>query len=130
MPKTITVLDQSAERVAQSLELHVSSGSLTLRELIRIRVQNEVEDFNRKNSDIFTGLVQPTDTEVMLNGYRFRSRRTLDWQAQYESAIKAFEGNGFFVILDDQQIENLDEELFLSEKSTVRFLRLVPLIGG
>src|SRR5262245_22016417 len=100
--------------------------TLTLRELIRVFVQHEVERFNETGCEVFGGLVQPEQSERILNGVR--ERRTLDWEKQYAKAITAFKANGFLVLQDDRQIEDLDETLHLTEQSKLTFLRLVPLM--
>ena len=56
--------------------------------------------------------------------------RDIDPQAQYEKAIQAFEGNGFVVLVDDRQIDDLDETIELRPDTAVTFVRLVPLVGG
>jgi hypothetical protein len=45
-------------------------------------------------------------------------------------ALQSFDTNGFFVIVDGQQVCDLDTMLRLGPKSEVKFLRLVPLVGG
>jgi hypothetical protein len=55
---------------------------------------------------------------------------TVDWQEQAEAALAAFRRNGYFVVVGDRQIEDLDEELTLAEADVVTFIRLVPLAGG
>lgn len=127
----VTILDETpAGESFSARQLEIVGGSISLRELIRRRVQDEVEEFNRKQSDVFYGLIQPTETERVLNGYRLKARRQLSWENQYEKAVNAFETNGFFVIVDGHQVEELDEVIPLRETSEVHFLKLVPLIGG
>ena len=70
------------------------------------------------------------DAEEDLNGYRLGEPRTLDWEEQARVAEAAFARNGFFVIVGDRQVEDLDEELDLAAETEVRFLRLTPLVGG
>lgn len=127
----ITILDEAAsgERFG-TRKLEISTGKITLRDLIQRRIREEVEEFNRKQSDVFCGLIQPTNTERVLNGYRLKARRQLSWENQYTKAPEAFKNNGFFVIIDGQQVENLDEVIPLRESSEVQFLKLVPLVGG
>lgn len=103
---------------------------ITVRELIRIRVYQEVKDFNTKKTEYFCGLVQPTETEQTLNGFRMRKPRQIDWEQQFEQAIAAFEGNGFLLLVDDEQATELDEEIVITPETTVTFLKLVPLVGG
>jgi hypothetical protein len=127
----VTILDKAAsgeQFLARQLE--VTSERVTLRELILERIRKEVDEFNHEQSDVFSGLIQPTDTERVLNGYRLKSRRQLNWEHQYAKALEAFEKNGFFVIVDGRQVEDLDEVIPLRESSEVHFLKLVPLVGG
>lgn len=127
----VTILDKAASgEQFLTRQLEVTSERVTLRELIRQRIRKEVDEFNREQSDVFSGLVQPTDTERVLNGYRLKSRRQLNWEHQYEKALEAFEKNGFFVIVDGRQVEDVDEVIPLRESSEVHFLKLVPLVGG
>ena len=127
----LTILDETPSGESfTARRLEIASESITVRELIRRRVREEVEEFNRKQSDVFHGLVQPTETEQVLNGYRLKARRQLSWENQYEKALNAFEKNGFFMIVDGHQMEALDEVIPLRETSEVHFVKLVPLIGG
>jgi len=127
----VTILDEapSGEQVS-TRRLEIPSAPMTLRELIQQRIRSEVDEFNRKQSDVFCGLIQPTEAERVLNGYRLKERRLLDWEAQYKKALEAFAKNGFFVILDGRQVEELDAVLPFCETSEVHFLKLVPLVGG
>ena len=114
----VTILDESPSGESfTARRLEIASESITVRELIRRRVREEVEEFNRKQSDVFHGLVQPTETEQVLNGYRLKARRQLSWENQYEKALNAFEKNGFFMIVDGHQMEALEEVIPLRETS-------------
>ena len=102
----------------------------TLRDLIRTRVREEVARYNAGPGGRFNGLVRPTDAEEDANGYRLRKPRRLDWEQQASVAEEAFGRNGFFVIVGDRQVDDLDEELELTPETEIRFLRLTPLVGG
>lgn len=112
------------------LTLHFLDERVTARELIRGRVYQEVTEYNARTSGHFRGLVQPTEAERVLNGYRLRRGRRIDWEAQYEQALKAFAGNGLILLVDDRQVTDLDEVVHLRHDAAVSFLRLVPLVGG
>jgi len=103
---------------------------LTLRDLIRFRVREEVARHNANPAPRFNGLVQPSDAEADLNGYVLSRSRRLDWETQAATAIQSFERNGFFVFVGDRQVDDLDEELALADTDIVSFVRLVPLVGG
>jgi hypothetical protein len=129
----VSIRDQDGARAAagQGLELDVPAA-LTLRHLIRTRVREEVAKANAAIGEgrAFRTLVQPTDAEATLNGYRLRKGRTIDWRRQADRAEQAFLKNGFFVLVDGRQVEELDEELALTADSEIRFVRLTPLVGG
>ena len=110
--------------------LQVTEPILTAREILRRRVFEEVSRFNASRKEIFEGLVQPTDAERALNGYKLRVPRKLDWHEQFEQAVKAFDKRTFLLLVGDRQVEKLDEELMLSPETEVTFLKLVPLVGG
>jgi hypothetical protein len=104
------------------------AATLTLRELIRLRVQQEVARFNAMERDEFHGLIQPEESERILNGVR--ERPLPDWERQFAKALTAFRGNGFLVLIDDCQITDLDQTIHLTAQSQITFLKLVPLVGG
>ena len=110
--------------------LEIAEERLALRELIRRRVFQEVAEFNARTPEVFQGLVQPKDTERVLNGYALRTPRRIDPEAQTELALKAFAGNGFLVLVGDRQFTDLDEEIELALGTEVTFLKLVALVGG
>ncbi|MFH9554221.1 hypothetical protein ACIBAH_21855 [Streptomyces sp. NPDC051445] len=103
---------------------------MTVRELIRLRVREEVDRHNARPSDRFYGLVPPDDAETELNGYRLRTPRRIDWRRQAEAAERAFLANGFFVPAGDHQVEDLDEVVDLTAGPDLVFIKLVALAGG
>jgi len=120
----------SLGKTEHTFTVHVSGEKISIRELIRQRVTQEVEEFNSRQRAVFRMLVQPNDTERTLNGFKFHEPRFVDPITQYEKAIEAFEGNGFIVLVDDFQVQELDDEIALHPETSVTFLKLVPLVGG
>ena len=133
MTQTLTIFDEqlSGERGAP-IHLEFPTEEITVRELIRERVYQEVQDFHldQARHPVFQGLVQPTDTEQELNGYRTRKGRQIDWKAQYEKACEAFTAGRVLVLVDKKQVEDLEERIAVRPSTDVAFLKLVPLIGG
>jgi hypothetical protein len=111
---TLTVRDQTGATQTSEVMLPDLSDRITLRELIRTRVREEVAKANA------APLVQPISGR----------KKPVDWQRQAEVALDGFRRNAFFVIVDGRQVEELDEELALTADSDVRFVKLVPLVGG
>ena len=132
MGAALKIVDETpAGQVVRETTLVLASETITVRELIERRVRQEVDAFNsREAGEVFHGLVQPTDTEASLNGYRLRKPRLLDAEAQCAKALEAFEKNGFFMLADDRQVESLDEEIVVGPDVRVSFVKLVPLVGG
>ena len=128
---TVTVRDETiaGQNIAEH-PLELLSERLTVRELIRSRVYQEVQDYNRRRPESFNGLVRPTDAEQTLNGYKLAPGRTIDWKRQFSKACDAFTQNGFFILVNDHQPESLDEELVLTPETRLSFVKLVPLVGG
>jgi hypothetical protein len=58
--------------------LDVPDERITVRELIRARVYREVHDYNLDQPECFRGLIQPSDAERSLNGFKMRGRRRID----------------------------------------------------
>ncbi|MEV0648541.1 hypothetical protein AB0I28_25090 [Phytomonospora sp. NPDC050363] len=128
---TVTFRDESmtgktlAEFDVPDLPSRISVG-----ELIRLRVREEVARYNAAPSRHFQGLVKPTDAEVELNGYRLAEPRRLDWERQADAALEAFGRNGFIVLVGDRQVESPQDEVDLDADPLIAFVRLVPLVGG
>ena len=130
MSVKLTVVDQAGTgKVINELVFEVAEN-LTARELIRKRVFEEVTMFNLSGAERYNGLVQPADTEVALNNKRAHRRREINWEEQADAAVDAFEQNGFFILVDEVQIKNLDDVIQIREDTRVEFVRLVQLVGG
>lgn len=133
MPSTLTVYDESTtgDR-GDPIVLEFLTEIITVRELIRQRVYQEVQDYNLQQTQtpVFRGLVQPTDAEQTLNGYKLKTKRQIDWQQQFDKAVQAFESNRVLVLVNDRQAESLDERVTITPSTAVSFLKLVPLVGG
>ena len=128
---TLTIQDETTagDRI-DAITLEFLTEETTIRELIRERVYQEVKDYNTQLGGVFRGLVQPTESERALNGFKLARERTVDWQEQFERACDAFECTEFLILVDDRQAERLDESLTLTPATRVSFLKLVPLVGG
>jgi len=117
-------------QLSPAVSVLVPQAATTAGELIRSRVQQEVERHNQSLPEVFCGLVQPEESERILNGFRMKTRRPLDWQKQFERACAAFQRNGFLLLVDGKQVSELDEPIELRADSEVQFVKLVPLVGG
>jgi hypothetical protein len=127
----VTFRDETAAgRHLDAFQVPDLPDRLTVRELIRLRVREEVARHNAAPSRRFNGLVRPDDAEIELNGYRLSRPRRIDWQRQADIAERAFRANGFFVLAGDRQVEDLDEVVDLTVDPELVFIKLVQLVGG
>jgi hypothetical protein len=112
-------------------QLTFPHGQVTAREIVRSRVQAEVDLYN--SADVprtYVGLVTPGRDEVQLNSPRLQRRRTLDVEAQIAVALEAVRAGRVIIMFNGLQIDDLDQPLFITPVSEARFLKLVPLVGG
>ncbi|MFE6083438.1 hypothetical protein [Streptomyces virginiae] len=127
----VTFVDETtAGGRSEGWGLDMVEERLTLRELIRRRIFQEVAEYHAERPEVFHGLVRPEGAERALNGYALRTPRRIDPRKQAELALAAFERNGFLVLVGDRQILDLDEEMDLPFGVEVTFLKLVALVGG
>jgi hypothetical protein len=127
----LTILDETATgSVISRLEIEIRQEMLTVRELIGQRVHDEVAAYNARQTGLFHGLVQPTESERVPNGFRMPSAHLIDAEQQVYRALEAFDKNGFFLLVNDRQVESLDEEIWLGQGATASFVKLTPLVGG
>lgn len=129
--QSVIIKDETfAKEVTNEFVLNFMSAQVSAADIIRERVRYEVDKYNQKASGRFAGLIQPTDAEAELNGYKLKKPRRIDVAKQIETALKGFKSNGFFMLVDDLQVESLDEMVTLKPDMSVVFLKLTPLVGG
>lgn len=140
---TLTICD---ERLGQgkekALTLECFTEKLTVRELIRQRIYQEVQDYNlqieQKEVKLLPKLlVTPVDAEIRLNAksskiadYKAKKRNPINWQTQFDLACTEFQRNGFFILIGDRQAETLDEPFEVAVDTDITFVKLVQLVGG
>jgi hypothetical protein len=128
---TLTIEDRtSTGRPTGSITMPDVPVRITLRDLIRLRVREEVARYNLRPIDHFVGLVQPEGAQVEAAGFRLAQPHRLDWERQADAAIASFLRNGFFVLVDGKQVLDLDAPILLTENLDVGFIKLTQLVGG
>ena len=129
----LNVQDQSTASLGKTehtFRVRVSGETIRVRELIRSRVYQEVEQYNSRQPEVFRLLVQPGDAERAGSGFRMPRPRFINPDEQFETTLEAFERNGFVVLVDNRQVDDLDAEIALHPETMITFLKLVPLVGG
>ena len=116
--------------VLNEIELEIAGQEMAVKDIIEMRVEREVENYNQRTDKFFNGLVVPTDAEKTLNGYKMKRNAKIDAEKQVYLALAAFQKNGYFVLIDDVQSETLDQVVKIGENTKISFIKLTPLIGG
>jgi len=127
----LTIRDESTDgRSLNESVVEFLTETITVEELIRSRVYQEVQDYNLKKTEKFRGLVDPSAERTSSD------RRDIDWKAQFETACEAFRQNRVLILVDDKQVERLDQTIKLrpaigeQPATSISFLKLTPLVGG
>ena len=131
MPSTLSLRDETATgQTLHQWSLEFLTERISVRELIRSRVYQEVQDYQQCNLDVFRGLITPKDSERKSNGDNVLKRTEIDWKAQFERACAAFDTSQVLILVNEKQAETLDEEIVIKSDTRVAFIKLVPLVGG
>lgn len=131
MAVNIIIKDETAAgKPIREIPVSLDSELTTVRDIIIARVKAEVTAYNEKLPEYFQGLVQPSDAEQTLNGFKLRERRKIDAEKQWLIALEAFKKNGYFILIDNIQAESLEQMVVVSQNSNISFVKLTPLVGG
>ncbi len=126
MPLTLTIQDKNVGGgIGNEFSMNVLKDRLTVRELIRARVYQEVNDYKlvktEKAADLTKSLVKPDKN---------RDLKDIDLEQQVQIACKAFESNQIIILINEKQADSLDDQIELTDESVVSFLKLTQLVGG
>jgi len=124
-----------------AVELRLVSERTTPRDIIRRRVEAEVEIVNQRRLAHAAGRartrsflidIEATSPEAILNIPILPKLRPSLAQIEVETAraLAAFRKQTFIMLFDDRQIEDVDAEVTVTPESEVVFLYLTPLKGG
>ncbi|MDO9087975.1 MAG: hypothetical protein Q7U53_17345 [Anaerolineaceae bacterium] len=141
MTQTITVETKAIGQTGlavQNWEVFIEQLKIrySLAELIRSIVQDEVNAANQGNQ--VNRLSQVMSFEEIEHAKAAgkiaisdKSRKTIvDPEKEIEKALKAFSRGVYYVFIDNNQINHLDEEVIINTGSKILFIRLTPLVGG
>ena len=117
--------------ILNQIEIAVKNERTTVKELISARVESEVNAYNEKLPEYFKGLIQPSEAEKTLNGFKLKNRgKQIDVEKQILVALDAFQKNGYFILIDNKQAEDLEQEVLVSKTTEIAFVKLTQLVGG
>lgn len=123
----------------QKLDIAHDENTISLKNLLQLIVQQQVEAFNAKSFELededYTKIPQEnylnilTDTGKVGFGSIYNDKKA-DLEKAQENAIQAFEDGMFAVFYNDEQLENLAQPIDLSLNHSFTFIRLTFLAGS
>ncbi|MFY0673333.1 MAG: hypothetical protein JXQ87_08005 [Bacteroidia bacterium] len=119
--------ETAAGQILHELALQFDNEYISVKDLIEARIKEEVKKYEQNKESYTKGLVLPTNLEKRLNN---KKERKIDIEKQMYLAFDAFNKNGYFIFVDDDQVEDLDQKFLIEENTKVSFLKLTPLVGG
>lgn len=126
--KKINITDETASgKILNEIALKFDSEYITVEELITARIKAEVVAYNNNIGSCSSSLVIPTDLQQRLNR---KEPKPIDIEKQVYVALDAFKTNGFFILVDNEQVEELDQKFLVDKSTSVSFIKLTPLVGG
>lgn len=127
----ITILERSAGGGRQTeVPFEVPAQRMTLRELMRRYIHDQVEAYNSNKDGRASSWFAPAPEETELNPVRRPRRARIDPEMQCAASCAAFERNQIIVLINGVQAEDLEAEIVVSPDTKVTFLKLTPLVGG
>lgn len=125
----LTIKDETAAgKILNEIVLEFEKECITVKELITARIKEEVAKYTNELPSYRKSLVVPMDLERRLNDKNVKPE--IDVEKQTYLAFDAFNKNGFFILVDDEQVDELEQEILINDKTEVCFVKLTPLVGG
>ncbi|MET0573050.1 MAG: hypothetical protein ABWZ79_16620 [Pedobacter agri] len=110
----LRIQDQTgAGKIISEINISLKSNRVTVKEIIEARVIAEVEH-----------------AEKTLNGYKMKERKQVDAEKQIYIALDAFLKNGYFILIDNFQAQELEQQVDIKPSTQLSFVKLTPLVGG
>lgn len=128
----LTVIDEALDGTSsEPFHLEFPAERITVQELIRSRVYQEVQDRNiAARQGQHPSLVVPEADEVRLNGRRQPARHLTDWKTAFEKALDAFRRGQILILINHCQATSLDQEIVVQPTTLITFVKLILLTGG
>ena len=132
----IQIVEQAGEK-KQLFQLVVPRLRLTVRELIRLKVHQEFTTVMFEYEKLSKLADPATNTPITGANHQFiwiswmhKIASTSNWEEEVEKACAAFTAGSYVIIAQGHQLENIDDEIILEQDAEIKFIRLIPLVGG
>jgi len=136
---------KQGDELPPTISLDLLNEKLTLRELISNAVEEQIRDMliNRRLDTAQAEKIlnrqyllesevanQAKSGAIRIPSLKNTQSNNLILEKEIEKALRSFEQQGFLVVVDGEQVQELDEYVTLRATSKVTFMRLTPLVGG
>ena len=114
------------------LDLNFPSKIVTVEELINSRVRQEYY-LSKEGKNAQTALIRLQEKQNILQSLEGSDTEFND-ETQIEHHCKiareAFKNNGFFILTNNKQLDQLNQDIVIDDKLELSFFRLAHLVGG
>ena len=121
MRKTLLIQDKSATGILlKQLQLDVDKEEISVAELIKYRVRQEMGTLEEESS-------QPVYTKMYFDSLRLKQRLTArlpDEKTGYVSPLHNFQKYGFYIVINNRQVDSLDEVIRLDSAPLIYFVEM------
>jgi hypothetical protein len=136
---------KQGDNLPSNISLEFLTEKITVRELISNTVEEQIRDMliNRRldaqqaekilnrqyllESEISS---QAKSGAIRVPSSKNAQSPSLILEREIDKALRSFERQGFMIVVDGEQVQELDEYVTLKATSKVTFMRLTPLVGG
>ena len=130
-----TVGQKGSDAPIWELEIIDPDEIILLKDLITSIVREEVKSFNQKNHpNRLSPVLFLQNIEDGLASGKIGLPNAKIPEVGFEKAVKdaisAFSSGYYYVFVDGDRINSLEDGIFLGEHSKITFIRLTPLVGG
>jgi len=137
----ITIAEEIlGQGIIKTTVVDLATSESTLKEIIAAKVETTVNTINNDISSVKSNYHFSSDEELRLNReildeknrqlQKRLEKLELDAEKETYIALKAFQNNTFFVLIDNKQYSDLEESVKLTDKSQIKFIKLTQLQGG
>jgi len=137
----ITIAEEViGQGIMDTIEVHLPMDKLTVKDIITAKVEATVNSINTDSNVVKANHHFKSDEEKRLNQQLLETKNKelqkrieslkLDAEKETYVALEAFKNNMFFIIIDEKQYSDLEEEVLITNQSQVKFIKLTQLKGG
>ncbi|RMG24442.1 MAG: hypothetical protein D6730_12620 [Bacteroidetes bacterium] len=124
--RSLVIQDEtSTGSILNRLKIKLRKERLTVRELIRERVFQEVAQYNVQRPLCYHGLIAPAGAEPVLNGYRLLHRHKIDPEQHFYRTMDAFYNKNFCILVDELRLDDPEHPIVVRPHTRVSFLKLM-----